>query len=157
MNSSVKRYARVGLALAVAVLLLAAFSGSVAAAGPVYHTVQPGQTLYSIAGSYGVSMWSIACANGLYNPNYIYAGMTLWIPYGWYGQCKPSYYPPVYHPQPYPYPQPFDCWYRVRWGDNLYRIATRFGTSYWNLANANHLYNPNYIYAGMLLRIPGCN
>src|SRR5512140_3692810 len=116
------RYARIGVALFIAVVLLAALGGGTASAGgPVYHVVLPGQTLYSIAGHYGVSVWSIACANGLYNPNYIYAGMVLYIPYGWYGSCKPNYYPPkpvVYHPPVQPAPV-CDCFYRVRWGDTL--------------------------------------
>lgn len=163
MNSSFRRYARIGLALFVAVLLIAAISGSAAAAGPVYHVVQPGQTLFSIANMYGVSVWAMACANGLYNPNYIYSGMTLVVPQGWYGYCRPGYYNagynpyPQYHPQPYRPHYGYDCYYRVRWGDTLYSIAWRYGTTYWTLAHANGLYNPNYIYAGMLMRIPGCN
>ncbi|MGB8646100.1 MAG: LysM peptidoglycan-binding domain-containing protein [Anaerolineae bacterium] len=159
MNHWFKWYARVGVALFIAVVLIAALGGgSASAAGPVYVVVQPGQTLYSIAAHYGVSVWSVACANGLYNPNYIYAGMTLYIPYGWYGACRPNYYPPkpvMYHP---PAPkQPCDCFYRVRWGDTLSSIAWRYGTSWTVLAQANHLYNANFIYTGMILRIPGCN
>ncbi len=161
MKSLFKRYARVGLALMVAVLLIAAFSGSAAAAGPVYHTVQPGQTLYSISNMYGVSVWSMACANGLYNPNYIYAGMVLYVPRGWYGYCRPAYTPsPVVYPHPYPQPYPrptYYCFYRVRWGDTLSNIAWRYGTTASMLAGANGLYNPNFIYAGMTLRIPNCN
>jgi LysM repeat protein len=95
------RYAQVGLALIVAVLLLTALSGSAAAAGPTYHTVLPGQTLFSIAGHYGVSVWSISCANGIYNPNYIYAGQVLLIPWGgWNDGCKPAHKPPVVYPKP---------------------------------------------------------
>src|ERR687884_1887582 len=95
------RYARIVLALTVAVLLIAAFSGSAAAWGPVYHTVQPGQTLYWIANHYGVSVWALACANGLWNPNYIYAGMVLTIPYGGSGPCKPHYVWSDYHKDGY--------------------------------------------------------
>ncbi len=162
MNHWWLRYARIGVALFIAVVLLAALGGGTASAGgPVYHTVLPGQTMYSIAAHYGVSMWAISCANGLYNPNYIYAGMVLYIPYGWYGNCKPNYYPAkpvVYHPAPKPVPVPVcDCYYRVKWGDTLFSIAWRYGTTWQVLAQANHLYNANYIYAGMLLRIPGCN
>lgn len=171
MSSTYKRYARFGLALFVAVLLIVAFSASASAAGPMYHTVLPGQTLYSISSMYGVSVWAMACANGLSNPNYIYAGMVLRVPYGWYGNCGQSYQMPGYNPyagyqqyggyhQGYPgnYHQGgADCFYRVRWGDTLYSIAWRYGTSTWALASANHLYNPNYIYAGMFLRIPACN
>ncbi len=169
------RYARIGVALFIAVLVLVALgTGTASAAGPVYHTVLPGQTLYSIAGYYGVSVWAISCANGLYNPNYIYAGMVLYIPYGYYGSCKPNYYPsqPIYHPpqqpvypsQPIYYPKPAPCgcgtcgcgssYYRVVWGDTLYSIAYRYHTTWQAIATANHLPNPNCIYAGMLLYIP---
>lgn len=151
------RYARIGVALFIAVLLLAALGGGTASAsGPVYHVVLPGQTLYSISNWYGVSVWAMACANGIYNPNYIYAGMVLYVPYGWYGGCKPSYYPPrpVYNPPPAPV---CDCFYRVRWGDTLTSIAWRYGTTWQVLAQANHLFNANFIFAGMILRIPGCN
>ncbi len=156
MNAWLKRYARIGLALVVAVLLIAALSGSAAAAGPVYHTVLPGQTLYSIANYYGVSVWAISCANGIYNPNYIYAGMVLMIPYGGYGYCKPPYKPPVYNPYPDHHFGHF-CFYRVQWGDNLFRIGLKFGLSWVVLAHVNGLYNPNQIYAGMVLKIPNCD
>jgi LysM repeat protein len=45
-----------------------------------YHTVRYGDNLYRIARWYGTSPWAIARANGIYNPNLIYAGRTLCIP-----------------------------------------------------------------------------
>lgn len=45
-----------------------------------WRPVYCGDTLYSIALSTGVSWQAIAAANGLYNPNVIYAGSSLWIP-----------------------------------------------------------------------------
>jgi LysM repeat protein len=45
-----------------------------------YYTVQRGDTLFRIAYRYGVSAWSIARANGLYNMNVIWAGQSLYIP-----------------------------------------------------------------------------
>lgn len=159
MKILTSRYAQLGLALIIAVLLIATFSTSASAASPKYHTVQYGQTLYSIANWYGTSVWAIACANGLYNPNYVYAGQVLLIPSGWDGGCKPAY-KPVYKPAPqpakwYPKPQPKPyCYYTVRWGDHLYRIALRYGVSWTVVAHANGLYNGNYIYAGQVLRVP---
>jgi LysM repeat protein len=50
------------------------------AAGLVYHVVQPGETLLSIAARYGVSIWSIAQANNLADVNLIWAGLRLVIP-----------------------------------------------------------------------------
>lgn len=48
--------------------------------GPAVHLVRPGENLYGIAAMYGVNAWSIARANGLANPNYIFAGQRLLIP-----------------------------------------------------------------------------
>jgi LysM repeat protein len=45
-----------------------------------YYTVKPGDTLYRIALYYGSTVYAISAANGLANPNWIYAGQTLCIP-----------------------------------------------------------------------------
>ncbi len=158
MKILTSRYAQIGLALIVAVLLIASLSSSANAAGPMYHTVQRGQTLYSIARHYGTTVWAISCANGIYNPNYVYAGQVLLIPGGWQEGCKPAHQPmpqpqpAKWHPQPQP--KPVGCYYTVRWGDHLYRIALRYGVSWTVIAQANGLYNGNYIYAGQVLRVP---
>ena len=44
------------------------------------HCLRYGETLYGLAWRYGVSAWSIAHANGIYNPNYVRAGQCLTIP-----------------------------------------------------------------------------
>lgn len=45
--------------------------------------------------------------------------------------------------------------YRIRTGDTLSALAARYGTSVSALAKANRIANPNLIYAGASLRIPG--
>jgi len=45
-----------------------------------YYTVQSGDTLFRIGRIYGVSPWSIARANGIYNMNYIWVGQRLFVP-----------------------------------------------------------------------------
>jgi murein DD-endopeptidase MepM/ murein hydrolase activator NlpD len=45
--------------------------------------------------------------------------------------------------------------YRIRQGDTLSALATRFKTSVSELARLNKIANPNLIYAGKTLRIPG--
>jgi LysM repeat protein len=50
--------------------------------GPIYHVVQPGETLSSIAARYGVSIAAIAEANDLANVNLIWVGLRLVIPAG---------------------------------------------------------------------------
>ena len=39
-------------------------------------------------------------------------------------------------------------------GENLFRIALRYGMTWPKLAAVNHLFNPNLIFAGMRLAIP---
>jgi LysM repeat protein len=76
-------------------LLLAFLLGSVAivSAAPAqseghYHVVRYGETLSGIAYHYGVSPHAILQSNPyIYNPNLIYAGMSLYIP-------QASYNPP---------------------------------------------------------------
>jgi len=70
--------------IAVLVLVQMMFVSPSAAAPPAsgsdYYVVQDGDTLFSIGWLYGVNPYAIAEANGLYNPNYIYAGQVLYIP-----------------------------------------------------------------------------
>jgi lysozyme len=142
-----------GIAAVLAVLLMTAATPSPAsAAAPVnYHVVQPGDTLFAIAARYGVSAWTLARANGIWNPNIIYVGQTLVIP----GYAPYPPYPP--YPSPHPVPGPFyRCAYRVQYGDTMIAIAARLRTDAWTLARANGIYNLNWIYAGQWLRIPGC-
>ena len=54
--------------------------------GPIYHYVRYGETLSSIGRLYGVNAYAIARANGIPNPNCIYAGQVLRIP-----TCHPCY------------------------------------------------------------------
>lgn len=47
---------------------------------PTYTVVQ-GDNLFRIAIKYSTSIYAIALVNGIYNPNWVYAGQTLVIPY----------------------------------------------------------------------------
>lgn len=66
----------------------------------------------------------------------------------------PIYYPPVVTPPITPPPQ--NCTYVVQSGDTLGKIAIRFGTTISTLASLNHISNPDVIYAGQVLYLPGC-
>lgn len=46
------------------------------------------------------------------------------------------------------------CSYRIRTGDNLFRIGLRFGVSFDYLAMINGIANPHRIYAGTTLSVP---
>jgi LysM repeat protein len=47
---------------------------------PGTHVVQAGENLFRISLRYGVSLQALAYANGIYNPNWLYAGQVLIIP-----------------------------------------------------------------------------
>jgi LysM repeat protein len=113
------------------------------------YVIQPGDTLGSIAARFNTTVAAIAAANNIVNPNWIFAGDTLIIP----GDG-----PPPTDPQPPPTdPQPPAAGgtYTVQPGDTLSTIAVRFNTTVAAIAQLNGIANPNYIYAGQVLTIPG--
>ena len=112
------------------------------------YVVQRGDTLYSVARRFGVSIWQLASLNNILNVNLIYVGQVLMVPAPVPG---PGPQPP---PPPVPGPAPAPSQYVVQHGDTLYSISRRFGVSVWQLASFNNLANPNFIYAGQVLLIP---
>jgi LysM repeat protein len=102
-----------------------------------YYTVRRGDTLYSIARRYSSTVQAIAQASGIANPALIRVGQVLCIPTG----------PTL--------PPPSGSHYTVQRGDNLYRIARRFGTTVSAIVAANNISNPSLIYRGQVLLIPG--
>lgn len=74
-----------------------------------------------------------------------------------YGQWKAGTAPqPVPQPTPQPQPSPIsgEITYVVKPGEILSIIAPRYGLSYQQLADYNHIADPNKIYAGEVLKIP---
>lgn len=61
---------------------------------------------------------------------------------------------PSPQPSPQPVPQPTETTYTVVAGDTLSGIASRYGTTYQELARINNIDNPNLIYAGQVIKIP---
>jgi LysM repeat protein len=116
--------------------------------GQIIYVVRTGDTLYSIARRFGVTVQAIVAANNISNPHRIYVGQRLVIP-------APGTVPtPTHTPTPGgPAPQPFT--YVVQWGDTLYSIARRFGTTVDAIAQANNIVNPHRIYVGQRLVIHG--
>ncbi len=46
-------------------------------------------------------------------------------------------------------------WVVVNWGDTLYSIAARYGTTVNAMLQANHLPDANFVFAGQRLLVPG--
>lgn len=103
--------------------------------GQTLYVVKPGDTLYRIAGLYGVTVAALVSANNIANANLIYPNQVLVIPAG-------------------STPPPSTGTYTVQPGDTLYRIAARFGTTVTALVNANNIADANVIHPGQVLVIP---
>ncbi|MGQ9787295.1 MAG: LysM peptidoglycan-binding domain-containing protein [Anaerolineae bacterium] len=117
--------------------------------------VQAGDTLYTIALRFGVTVEDLIAINQIQDPNLIQIGQRLLIPAareeipstppadetGTYAtQAPPTHQPQVYIVQP---------------GDTLSSISARLGVTVEELVEVNQLSDPDYLKVGQELRIPG--
>ncbi len=142
------------------------------------HVVQRGETLYCIGRGYGVLPGAIAQANALTGSSILSIGQVLNIPAAQWVNipagpvCAPQFQSPFTGLAPSSGSSPTStpttatptpsatilpasgvATYTVRRGDNLFRIALRFGVTVANLKVANGLVS-NLIFVGQVLIIP---
>jgi LysM repeat protein len=132
---------------ALGVLLIAAFAflahptalhGAPPANGPILHVVRWGENLTQIAAHYQVSVYDIAQANGLTDPNRIRVGQPLVIPLS---------------PAPLSLAED-ETTHVVAAGEVLSMLAVQYGTTVTAIVQANGLVNPSSIYVGQVLVVP---
>lgn len=104
------------------------------------YTVVSGDTLSGIGAKLGVDWTSIASANGIGSPYTIYPGQVLTIPGGSGGSGGGG-----------------GATYTVQSGDTLSGIGAKYGVNYQAIASANGISDPNVIYPGQVLVIPGAS
>ena len=113
-----------------------------------YYTVVYGQSLAQIAQNYGMTLGQIARLNNITNPDLIYAGQKLIV--------TPSPEGPAAYPNLDSSPLPTSSvTHIVQSGETLASIAQRYGISWLQIAQANNIYDADYVEAGAELLIPG--
>jgi lysozyme len=169
----------IALIAVIAIFAFSAFDASAVRAAGTY-TVLPGDTLFSIAARFNVSISQLATINKVYDVNALNAGQVLQLPdplptggavtspvvnTGNFGTGGPVYAPvytaPIYTPAVVTYPAGTTVTtvttytaYTVRPGDFLAAIAQRFNTTNDAILSANSIFDPNLLYVGQLLTIP---
>ena len=114
------------------IFLISFFGGSIFAFAESIHVVRKNETLSAIAQKYGVSANAIQAYNGISNPNLLFVGKKLKIPSG----------------------ASLEIPYKVKKGDSLGNIASRFGVSISALSTRNGITSPNLIKIGQKIIIP---
>lgn len=94
------------------------------------HVVRPGESMWQIANTYGVSVQAIAQVNQLPNPERLIPGQSLVIPVE-------------------------NIVHVVQPGESLWTIAQKYGVSLRDLIDANNIRNADLVYPGAPLGIPG--
>lgn len=131
---------RVSIGLIVLFAATASWAAPTAAVAPDFVIVRWGDTLPGIAARAGTTVDALIRLNSLPNPNFLYAGQRLFIQRASGAPANPPVTGSVYTVNP---------------GDTLATVATRFGTSVSEVLRVNGLVNPNFIYVGQRLNIPG--
>ncbi|MEA3459550.1 MAG: LysM peptidoglycan-binding domain-containing protein [Chloroflexota bacterium] len=104
------------------------------APGGFPYTVRGGDTLFSIAQRFGTTVEAIAQLNGITRPEILFAGQRLTIP----GEAPSK-----------------GAVHIVQRGETLFSIALKYGTTVEAIASANRIFNPDFIFVGQRLVIPG--
>ena len=116
------------------------------------HVVQAGETLDSIARLFSVDVTALGTANGITDPNAVYVGLALVIP------AVPA---PVVENAPAAPPAagiPIggeSVFHIILAGETMFQIATQYGVTVNDIAQANGIADPGLIYPGQQILIPG--
>ncbi|MDF2836224.1 MAG: lysM domain protein, partial [Paenibacillus sp.] len=95
------------------------------------HTVKKGDSLWKIAGDYGVPLKPLLVANGLTDQSVLVIGQAVIVP-----------------------TESHKTVHKVLVGESLWKIGQRYGVTIQELSSANGIRNPALIYPGQLLQIP---
>ena len=106
--------------------------------GGFLYAIRAGDTFFSIARRFGISVDALAAANPGVDPNRLQIGQQI---------CVPA-------PAPAPGPCPGGFLYTIRSGDTFFSLARRFGITLQALLSANPGVDPNRLQVGQQICIP---
>lgn len=109
-------------------------------AGPLTYVVQPGDSLYSIAQRYNMTVDELMALNGITDPASLQVGQVLKISPGEAAVTPTTSGQEIVHV--------------VQRGENLFRIALKYGATVKAVASRNGIVNPSLIRIGQKLFIP---
>jgi LysM repeat protein len=116
------------------------------ATGQTSYTINAGDTLFSIARAYNLTVEQLAAANNIDPNGVLTPGQVLVIP------AADGTVPPTVVAQPTTITG--EQVHIVAAGENLFRIGLRYGFTVAELAAYNGIANPHYIYVGQTILIP---
>lgn len=119
--------------------------------GPVYYTIQPGDTLSAVALRYGVDVIQIIEANNLLDSNNLIVGSTIIIP----GVQQQEAAPAAEAGSTAGVGATDSVVHIVQGGEGLFDIAAFYGVTADEIAQANNITNRNMLRTGQELIIPG--
>ena len=117
-------------------------------AGLTYIIVKPGMTLWSISQKFHLSLNYIRSINHI-RGNDIHSGEKIFLKGGGNPDIRYSYIGNGSHKKT----ETALLHYRVKFGDSLYAISSKFHENIKNIMAANNIKNPNSIYPGEVLKI----
>ncbi len=125
------------------------------------YTVQPGDTLFRLAGKHGISLTKLMSINGLTEEEWLKLGQELLVPPSLAPAPQPAHLisalqpaPPITAMQP---GRTRPDVHTVRTGESLTDIAALYGVNPGALARLNGLQNNSIPEPGRVLRIPSAN
>ncbi len=157
-----------GVMLIVGVIVVGVAAPTAAQTGQT-HTVQAGENLFRIALRYGLTVETLASANGITDPARIYVGQVLVIPDATATAAVPAVVDPAAVPaatsndlgilpaavEPAAVAATAPVYHTIQRGETLASIGSIYGITWGEIAAANGIANANQIYAGQQLIIPG--
>jgi len=110
-------------------------------AGTTPYTIRAGDTFYSIARRYNISLDALIAANPGVDPDRLFIGQVI---------CLPGATPPP------PSTCPIGTTpYTIKAGDTFYNLAARYNTTVEAIQRANPTVDPNRLQIGQVICIPG--